>query len=191
MLLSSGVIGACSLVELRKVVTNGLADQFTMEAEVKPVPVTVITKYAPPASTVLGEEEMIAGMARMSKGSVPEVLPSRGLRTCTVAALTTVKVFAGMTAVSVPELMRVVASTACFPPALSTRTSPAVKPKPVTVMVTGGLPIKMLAGATVERPGATVMGYALETVPSGLAIVRLNLPERSLKSGVISAVRWV
>src|ERR1019366_4135403 len=59
------VIAACSWVELTYVVTSGAPAQFTTELGPKPAPVTITRKYAPPASTGLGESEAMAGAPRV------------------------------------------------------------------------------------------------------------------------------
>ena len=57
----SGVIAAFNWVELTKIVLNGFPDQFTKALSIKPLPLTVIRKYGPPASIRLGEALAMEG----------------------------------------------------------------------------------------------------------------------------------
>ncbi len=55
---------------------------------------------------------------------------------------------AGITAVSLLEFTKVGKMTVCLPGAFHKRTSPAVRPSPVTVTGTAALPAVAAAGAT-------------------------------------------
>src|SRR5262245_38886187 len=68
----AGVMAAPSSVALATDVPRGVPAQFTTDDGMKPEPVTVITKVGPPASSRLGEAEVIAGAARMVKGTSAE-----------------------------------------------------------------------------------------------------------------------
>src|ERR1039458_6309056 len=82
------VIAACSWVELTYVVPSGAPAQFTTELGPNPVPVTVTRKYAPPASTGLGESDAMAGAPRVELMVKVAVLdaPPDGLTSWMLAA---------------------------------------------------------------------------------------------------------
>ena len=56
-------MAALSWIELTNIVLSGLPDQFTTELETKPLPLTVIRKYGPPASITVFETLVMAGEA--------------------------------------------------------------------------------------------------------------------------------
>ena len=110
---------ACSCVALVTMVTNGLPFHCTVEAEVKPVPVTVRMKLAPPGVVDAGESVVMVGpvgaaMENVKGAEVWAEVPELGVLTVTLAEPTLAIRPAGTFVDNCMALMNVVGSNCPF-----------------------------------------------------------------------------
>src|ERR1019366_9595536 len=150
------VIAACSWVELTYVVPSGAPAQFTTELGPKPAPVTITRKYAPPASTGLGESEAMAGAPRVELMVKVAVLdaPPYWLTSWMLAAPAAAIRLPGTDAVTVVSAGCVVASGEPF----HCTTHTAGQLAPVTVSVKAAEPAVAAVGEIVAIAGVAPMG---------------------------------
>ena len=166
-------MAAVSWVALTKVVVRFTPFQRTVEADTKPLPVTVSVNAGPPWSALLGESVESTGTGLrevMAKGKALEVYPAAppgaGLNTVTCAVPAAARSLAGTLAVSCVVLTNVVVRLLPFQSTVEADT----KPLPVTVRVKAGPPCEALPGASDESTG-TGPELAAVTVTAGLVPV--------------------
>ena len=172
-------MAALSWVALTNVVVRLLPFQRTVEADTKPLPVTVRVKAGPPCKAVLGASVESTGTglpAVIVKDRALEVPPpGAGVNTVTCAVPAAARSLAGMAALSWVALTNVVVR----PPPFQRTVEADTKPLPVTVRVKAGPPWSALLGASVEStgtglPAVTVKGKALEVLPPMLPGADVN-----------------
>ena len=165
---SAAGITAMSVVSLIKVVASGVAFRSATDLARKPVPVIVIVVSGLPASAVFGLMLVSVGaglvMVKVCGADVPP--PGPGVTTVIAGVPAVVRSAAGMTAVNVVSLTKVVASGVASKSAVELLR----KPSPVSVMVVSELPTNVKFGLMLVSVGTglvTVKICGAEVPPPG------------------------
>jgi hypothetical protein len=166
----------------------------TVPPEMKPVPVTVRVKVAPPARVFAGEIDVIVGIGlfTVKEAGVDVPPPGGGFVTVTLNVPAAAMSPAVIAAVSCVALINVVALAA----PLKFTTDVETKLVPVTVREKAGPPFVPLAGEIVVivgrgLPTPKVTGAEVPPPGAGFVTVTLNVPAVAISGAVIDAVTCV
>jgi hypothetical protein len=189
--MSDERIEAVSFVELTNVVAFAVPLKFTIEPDMKFVPLTVSVKPAPPAVTPFGLSDVIVGAGLLiANGEFPDVPPpGAGLATVTLTAPAVRISPAVIAAVIWVALTNVVALG--FPLKLTTELE--MKFVPFTVNVKGAPPTIALAGErdVIAGNGLFTVNDEFPDVPppgAGFVTATLNDPAAVMSVARIAAV---
>src|SRR3989454_551024 len=192
--MSAAAIAAVNWVALTKVVVRAAPFQRTVEPLVKPVPLTVSVKAAPPTCALVGDRLETVGTGLLIENvNTPDVPPSGPDRTTVTDAVpTAARSEAGMAAGGRAGLTKVVVRTAPF----QRTVAPFTNPVPLTVSVKAAPPTVALVGVSPVIVGMGLLTgnvCAAEVPPPGAGVntVTCGVPAVAMSAAVIVAVSWV
>src|SRR2546426_72256 len=192
--MSAAAIAAVNWVALTKVVVRAAPFQRTVEPLVKPVPLTVSVKAAPPTCALVGDRLETVGTGLLIENvNTPDVPPSGPDRTTVTDAVpTAARSAAGMAAVSRAVLTKVVVRVAPF----QRTVDPFTNPVPLTVSVKAAPPTVALIGVSPVIVGMGLLTgnvCAAEVPPPGAGVntVTCGVPAVAMSAAGIAAVSCV
>src|SRR3989454_1016756 len=192
--MSAAAIAAVNWVALTKVVVRAAPFQRTVEPLVKPVPLTVSVKAAPPTCALVGDRLETVGTGLLIENvNTPDVPPSGPDRTTVTDAVpTAARSEAGMAAGGRAGLTKVVVRVAPF----QRTVDPFTNPVPLTVSVKAAPPTVALVGVSPVIVGMGLLTgnvCAAEVPPPGVGVntVTCGVPAVAMSAAGIAAVSWV